>query len=60
MFFFSFSFVMHYSNVLYLKSKNFIIFENEQNHSEAEEHKTKSIAIAYVELKPFQSESGHA
>ena len=48
---------MHYTAVLYFKSSNFIIFGNEQNRSESEDPKTKSIGIAYTESKTFQSES---
>ena len=39
-----FSFVMHYTAILYLKSNNFIIFGDEQNRFES---KTKSKAIEY-------------
>ena len=42
--------------ILYLKRSNFLIFGNEQNRSESEEPKRKSIGIAYLESKPFRSE----
>ena len=52
------SFVMYYTVILYLKSSNFLIFGNKQNHSNSEEpKKKKSIGIAYFESKPFRSES---
>ena len=49
--------VVLYTVILYLKGSNFIIFGNEQNRSESEEPKKKSIGIAYSESTPFRSES---
>ena len=51
-----FSFVIHYTAIFYLKSSNFLIFGNEESHSDSRELKTLSIGIAYTESKPFRSE----